>query len=574
MQRGSWWQTGVIYQIYPRSFQDTSGDGIGDLRGITQRLSYLTELGVDAIWLSPIFPSPMADFGYDISDYTDIHPPFGTLDDFDALLAAAHSQGLKVILDLVPNHTSDRHPWFLESRASRRSRKRDWYIWKDPAANGGPPNNWLSVFGGSAWEYDGATGQYYYHAFLAAQPDLNWRNPAVRSAIYEVMRFWFRRGVDGFRVDVLWHLIKDDEFRDNPPNADFRPTDPPHHRLVPLYTADRPEVHDVIAEMRRVADEFSDRVLIGEIYLPLERLVAYYGRDLAGMHLPFNFSLLSTSWHAPSIARLIAEYEAALPAGGWPNWVLGNHDRPRIASRVGPDQARIAAMLLLTLRGTPTIYYGDEIAMQDVAIAHVRDPLEKNVPSEALAGTAAVLPCNGTARPTPAFHRSSRGCPWAAAHWTSTMSLLSAAIARRCIASTGACSICVANIRCCRSAAMGASVPTAISWFLRASTKASSSSLHSTLPANRSPQVCLPARRSGGCSYHPPEIVRASRCAAASSCVRTRARLWSFAMARVSTLRQTAGLRDPELAHVGLGVAPGETSTHVRSTPTTLNLNA
>jgi alpha-glucosidase len=221
------------------------------------------------------------------------------------------------------------------------------------------------------------SGQYYYHAFLAAQPDLNWRNPAVRSAIYEVMRFWFRRGVDGFRVDVVWHLIKDDEFRDNPPNAGFRVTDPPHHRLVPLYTADRPEVHDVIAEMRRVADESPNRVLIGEIYLPLERLVAYCGRDLAGMHLPFNFSLLSTSWHAPSIARLIAEYEAALPAGGWPNWVLGNHDRPRIASRVGPDQARIAAMLLLTLRGTPTIYYGDEIALKEVAIApaHVRDPL-------------------------------------------------------------------------------------------------------------------------------------------------------------------------------------------------------
>jgi alpha-glucosidase len=384
MQRGSWWQTGVIYHIYPRSFQDTNGDGIGDLRGITQRLPYLKELGVDAIWLSPIFPSPMADFGYDISDYTGIDPLFGSLDDFDALLAAAHSQGLKVILDLVPNHTSDRHPWFLESRASRRSRKRDWYIWRDPAANGGPPNNWLSIFGGSAWEYDAATGQYYYHAFLAAQPDLNWRNPAVRSAIYQVMRFWFRRGVDGFRVDVLWHLIKDDEFRDNPPNADFRPTDPPHHRLVPLYTADRPEVHDVIAEMRRVADEFSDRVLIGEIYLPFERLVTYYGRDLGGMHLPFNFSLLSTSWHAASIARLIAEYEAALPAGGWPNWVLGNHDRPRIASRVGPDQARIAAMLLLTVRGTPTIYYGDEIAMQDVVIAHVRDPLEKNVPGRSL----------------------------------------------------------------------------------------------------------------------------------------------------------------------------------------------
>ena len=382
MQRGSWWQTGIIYQIYPRSFQDSNGDGIGDLRGITQRLPYLKELGVDAIWLSPIFPSPMADFGYDISDYTDIDPLFGSLDDFDALLAAAHSQGLKVILDLVPNHTSDRHPWFLESRASRRNRKRDWYLWRDSAANGGPPNNWLSVFGGSAWEYDGATGQYYYHAFLAAQPDLNWRNPAVRAAIYEVMRFWLRRGVYGFRVDVVWHLIKDNEFRDNPANADFRPTDPPYHRLVPLYTADRPEIHDVIAEMRGVADEFPDRVLIGEIYLPLERLVAYYGRDLAGMHLPFNFSLLSTSWDASSIARLIAEYEAALPAGGWPNWVLGNHDRPRIASRVGSEQARIAAMLLLTLRGTPTVYYGDEIAMREVAIApaQVCDPLGKNIP--------------------------------------------------------------------------------------------------------------------------------------------------------------------------------------------------
>jgi alpha-glucosidase len=386
MQRALWWQSSVIYQIYPRSFQDTNGDGIGDLRGITQRLSYLVELGVDAIWLSPIFPSPMADFGYDISDYTDIDPLFGTLDDFDALLAAAHARGIKIILDLVPNHTSDRHSWFLESKASRQSRKRDWYIWRDATANGGPPNNWLSVFGGGAWEYDRATEQYYYHAFLPAQPDLNWRNPAVRAAIYEAMRFWFRRGVDGFRVDVIWHLIKDAEFRDNPPNAGFRATDLPHHRLVPLYTTDRPEVHDVIAEMRQVADEFPDRVLIGEIYLPLERLVAYYGRDLAGLHLPFNFSLLSASWDAASIARLIAEYEAALPAGGWPNWVLGNHDRPRIASRVGPDQARIAAMLLLTLRGTPTVYYGDEIAMKQVAMApdQIRDPLGKNVSGRGL----------------------------------------------------------------------------------------------------------------------------------------------------------------------------------------------
>jgi alpha-glucosidase len=382
MQMGRWWQTGVIYQVYPRSFQDTNGDGIGDLRGIILRLPYLAELGVDAIWMSPVFTSPMADFGYDIANYTDIDPLFGTLADFDELLASAHKQGVKIILDLVPNHTSDQHPWFIDSRSARTSDKRDWYIWRDPGPDGGPPNNWLSEFGGSAWTYDQATGQYFYHAFLPEQPDLNWRNPQVRNAIYDVMRFWLRRGVDGFRVDVIWHLIKDDAFRDNPANPAFRSSDPPHHAVVPLYTTDRPEVHDIISEMRRVLDEFADRLLIGEIYLPFERLIAYYGRDLTGLHLPFNFSLLSAAWGPQSIARLVEEYEAALPPGGWPNWVLGNHDRPRIASRVGPAQARIAAMLLLTLRGTPTIYYGDELGMQDVAIPRerVRDVLEKNIP--------------------------------------------------------------------------------------------------------------------------------------------------------------------------------------------------
>jgi alpha-glucosidase len=383
MDRARWWQTGVIYQIYPRSFQDSNGDGVGDLRGIARRLPYLAELGVDALWLSPIFTSPMADFGYDISDYTGIDPLFGTLADFDALVAAAHEHGLKIILDLVPNHTSDQHPWFEESRSARASPKRDWYIWRDPAPDGGPPNNWLSSFGGSAWQFDETTGQYYYHAFLAAQPDLNWRSPQVRAAVYDVMRFWFRRGVDGFRIDVIWHLIKDDLFRSNPLNPDFEPGDPSHHAVVPLYTADRSEVHDIIAEMRRVADEFSDRVLIGEIYLPIERVVTYYGRDLGGVHLPFNFSLLSTRWHARAIAKLIDEYEAALPAGGWPNWVLGNHDQPRVASRVGQEQARVAAMLLLTLRGTPTIYYGDEIGMEQVAIpaGSMRDPVQTTMPS-------------------------------------------------------------------------------------------------------------------------------------------------------------------------------------------------
>ena len=378
----SWWKRGVIYQIYPRSFQDSNADGIGDLGGILERLEYCESLGVDAIWLSPVFPSPMADFGYDVSDYTGIHPIFGTLAQFDELMGAARKRNLKVVLDFVPNHTSDRHPWFQESRASRDSARRDWYLWRPPAPGGGPPNNWLSNFGGSAWQYDDTSGEYYYHAFLKEQPDLNWRNPQVRAAMHDVLRFWMDRGVDGFRVDVLWHLIKDDEWRDNPPNPDYRPGEPPHHSQIPLYTTDRPEVQEIVAGLRSVVDEYEDRVLIGELYLPVERLVAYYGASLDGVHLPFNFQLLHSSWNARGIASLIDQYERALPAGGWPNWVLGNHDNPRIASRVGPLQARVAAMLLLTLRGTPTMYYGDELGMVNVPIPpdRVLDPFEKNVP--------------------------------------------------------------------------------------------------------------------------------------------------------------------------------------------------
>jgi alpha-glucosidase len=337
---------------------------------------------VDALWLCPIYPSPMSDFGYDVSDYTDVHPIFGTLEQFDELAAQVKQRGMKLIMDFVPNHTSDQHPWFQESRGSRTSLKRDWYLWRDPAPDGGPPNNWMSQFGGSAWQWDPHTGQYYYHAFLRAQPDLNWRNPEVRAAMYDVLRFWLRRGVDGFRVDVLWQLIKDDQWRNNPPNPGYRPDkQPPHHSQIPLYTADRPEVQQVVAEMRTVVDEFAERVLIGEIYLPVERLVAYYGAQLDGAHLPFNFQLLQCSWNAPSIATVVDQYEELLPPGGWPNWVLGNHDNPRIASRVGVLQARVAAMLLLTLRGTPTMYYGDEIGMRNTAVPpdRVQDPFEKNV---------------------------------------------------------------------------------------------------------------------------------------------------------------------------------------------------
>ena len=389
-----WWQTGVIYQIYPRSFQDTNGDGVGDLKGIIERLPYLVELGVDAIWLSPVFPSPMADFGYDISDYTGIDPLFGSLADFDALVARAHALGLKLIIDLVPNHTSNRHPWFIESRVSRQSAKRDWYIWRNGAPQGGPPNNWLSEFGGSAWEYDAASDQYYYHAFLREQPDLNWRNPQVRSAMHEVMRFWLRRGVDGFRVDVIWHLMKDEAFRDNPPNPDYRDGDPAYKSLLPLYSTDRPEVHEVIRGLRAVVDEFADRVLIGEIYLPVEKLAAYYGEGLSGAHLPFNFALIETPWRADAVASLIDRYEGSLPAGAWPNWVLGNHDRPRLVSRIGPEQTRVAAMLLLTLRGTPTLYYGDEIGMIQVPIppGMVRDPWGINVSGQGRDGCRSPMP--------------------------------------------------------------------------------------------------------------------------------------------------------------------------------------
>jgi alpha-glucosidase len=382
MTGSPWWQAGVIYQIYPRSFQDSNADGIGDLDGITARLEYLVALGVDAIWISPIYPSPMADFGYDIADYVGIDPGFGDLAAFDRLIAAAHGRALRVILDYVPNHTSDRHPWFEESRADRRNARRDWYIWRDPAPDGGPPNNWLSEFGGPAWSFDQRTGQYWYHAYLPEQPDLNWRNRDVVDAMLEVLRFWLDRGVDGFRVDAIHHLIEDAALRDNPENPHWRPRMGPAKRHLRIHTVDQPEVHDAVADMRRVTDAYAERVLIGEAYLPIERLMRYYGRDLAGFQLPFNFHLITTRFAPDAIGRLIQDYEAALPDRAWPNWVLGNHDRSRLATRLGVDNARLAAMLLLTLRGTPTLYQGDEIGMTDVPIPpdQVQDPWERNVP--------------------------------------------------------------------------------------------------------------------------------------------------------------------------------------------------
>jgi alpha-glucosidase len=407
----NWWQRGVIYQVYPRSFQDSNGDGIGDLNGIAGRLDHLVGLGVEAIWISPIFLSPMADFGYDVADHRAVDPIFGSLADFDRLLAAAHAKGLRIILDFVPNHTSDQHPWFVESRSSRKNAKRDWYVWRAPRGDGGPPTNWLSEFGGPAWTLDAVSGEYYYHAYLKEQPDLNWRTPAVRAAMLDVLRFWFRRGVDGFRVDAIHQLIEDDRLRDNPPDANWRPGMSPARRLLRAYTMDQPEVHEAIAAMRQVADSFGDKVMIGEAYLPIDRLMAYYGVDLTGFQLPFNFHLMSTPWTPTAVAALIQAYERALPKGGWPNWVLGNHDRSRVASRLGCEQARVAAMLLLTLRGTPTIYQGEEIGMTDVAISpeQVVDPWEKNVPGLGLGRDPVRTPLPWDASPKGGF---TSGEPW------------------------------------------------------------------------------------------------------------------------------------------------------------------
>jgi alpha-glucosidase len=374
-----WWQSGVLYQVYPRSFADSDGDGVGDLAGITSTLGYLRDLGVAGIWLSPFYPSPMVDFGYDVIDHTGVDPLFGDVAAAERLIAEAHRLGLRVLVDFVPNHTSDLHPWFLAARSARTDPRRDWYLWADPGPDGGPPNNWRSVFGGPAWTLDPPTGQYYYHAYLAGQPDLNWRNPDVRAAQHDVLRCWLDRGVDGFRVDAARQLVKDELLRDNPPNPKYGPGQPPYDALLPVHTTDRPEVLGLLAGMRAVVTQRRpDAVLLAEMYLPVERLAHYYD----GVHLPSNMHLISVPWRADAIGELIDRYEAALPADAWPNWVLGNHDRARVASRLGAAGARVAAMLLLTLRGTPIVYYGDEIGMTDVPVPDelAQDPFARQVP--------------------------------------------------------------------------------------------------------------------------------------------------------------------------------------------------
>jgi alpha-glucosidase len=377
-----WWRDGVIYQIYPRSFMDSNGDGVGDLEGIRRRLDHLAWLGVDAVWLSPCFPSPMKDFGYDVADYCDIDPAFGTLADFDRLVAEAHQHGVRIVLDFVPNHSSDRHPWFVESRGSRTNRKRDWYVWRDPQPDGSPPNNWLAAFGGGAWEWDEATGQFYLHSFLKEQPDLDWRNPEVERAMHDVLRFWLDRGVDGFRIDVVQKLAKDPQLRSNPLVEGVQGYFGQRH----VHDENHPDVHALLRRLRALLDGYSERMAVGEVYLfDPQEVAKYYGRG-DELHLAFNFNFTFSPWSADEFRDRIETFERALPPEAWPDVVLSNHDNSRHASRYddpewGEDRARVAALLLLTLRGTPFLYYGEEIGMRDVPIPaeSIQDPLARNV---------------------------------------------------------------------------------------------------------------------------------------------------------------------------------------------------
>lgn len=382
---GHWFQESTLYQIYPRSFCDSSGNGVGDLRGITSKLDYLNgskhSLGVTSIWLSPFYPSPMADFGYDIADFCDVDPLFGTLDDFKELLTAAQSRGIRVLIDLVPNHTSDVHKWFLDSKSSRESYYRDWYVWRDAKSDGSAPNNWLSAFGGSAWTHDEKTGQYYLHSFLDKQPDLNWDNPAVREVIKNVMRFWLDLGVDGFRVDAVYWLSKDTDFRDEDPNPDYVASiHQPNEILKIARSQNGPNLYHYLHEMAEVLASYSDKFMITEAYPEKikkpNQYMEFYSRIDPAVCAPINFGALSAKWKAKSFRKFIDAYQSKLKEGYIPVYSTGNHDQPRIATRYGIERARTLAMLVLTLPGVPLIYYGDELGMFNVNIDpdQMKDP--------------------------------------------------------------------------------------------------------------------------------------------------------------------------------------------------------
>ena len=386
-----WWRGAVVYQIYPRSFKDSDGDGVGDLEGIIQKLDYLNDgteqsLGIDAIWVSPIYPSPMHDFGYDISDFRGIDPAFGDLKTFRRFLKEAHRRGIKVIMDLVVNHTSHEHPWFRESRSSVDSVRRDWYIWQKPK-NGRAPNNWLAFFGGSAWELDPASNEYYYHAFLSEQPDLNWRNPKVERAIFDMIHYWLRLGVDGFRLDVVNLYFKDALLRDNPTHTlrPGRPFDRQHH----VHDRNQPEMHPLLRRFRKLLGRRPGRTSVGEVTLEWGQdstLPASYQGNNDELHMTFNFAFFFSKWSAEHFGSVIRRWEEALSGDSWPCYTLSNHDFKRHISRYGTlsereteSRARVAAAMLLTLRGTPFLYYGEEIGMREqrVSRARIQDPVGK-----------------------------------------------------------------------------------------------------------------------------------------------------------------------------------------------------
>ncbi|MGE3075624.1 MAG: alpha-amylase family glycosyl hydrolase [Dehalococcoidia bacterium] len=377
-----WWRDAVVYQIYPRSFQDSNADGIGDLEGIISRLDYLNDgtedsLGIDAIWLSPTFPSPMKDFGYDVSDYRDVHPDFGALETMDRLIQECHRRNIRILLDWVPNHTSDQHPWFLESRSSRDNPKRDWYCWRPAKPDGSLPNNWRGAFGGAAWTLDEKTGEYYLHSFLKEQPDLNWRNPEVERAMMDVLRFWFERGIDGFRIDVVGMIIKHPDLADNPPNPEWKPGDRERYSVLWVNNRNYSEVYDAVKRIRATFDEYPEKMAVGEVFGTAREISGYYGEtNHPGLHLAFNFQFIHeddvhrTPWDAETMKRIVRNAEAAIPPGSQPCFAFANHDRARFISRHNEDgrgleRARAAALLLLSLHSTPFMYYGEEIGMED-----------------------------------------------------------------------------------------------------------------------------------------------------------------------------------------------------------------
>lgn len=370
-----WYEHAVIYQIYPRSFKDSNGDGKGDLRGIIEKLDYLgggTEhsLGVDAIWISPVYVSPMKDTGYDVADHCAIDPSFGTLDDVDELVRRAHARGIRVIMDYVTNHTSDQHPWFTESRSSKESPKRDWYVWHAPKEDGGTPNNWSSVFGGSMWEFDEKTDSYYLHHFLKEQPDLNWEHPAVREEMNRVLAFWIKRGVDGFRVDAINHIYEDMRFRDDPPQAAQSQLGTEMPVIEPRSSVNRPEMRKVIMALCAAATKHHGTFFVTESFFNLEQMLAVYQE--CDEVIPFNFNLLTLSWGARHYKSFIDGFHTALLRGKIPSYVLGNHDQSRVSSRLGRRRAKLSAFLQLTLPGISFIYYGEELGMRDVAIPATR----------------------------------------------------------------------------------------------------------------------------------------------------------------------------------------------------------